>query len=60
MFIKVDLPQPEGPTMATNSPSATLKLTSSITGRLPLPEAKLLRMPLTDDRLSGHSAISPV
>jgi len=28
-FMKVDLPQPEGPTMATNSPSRMLRLTSS-------------------------------
>src|SRR5438309_2323395 len=47
MFIRVDFPQPDGPTMATNSPSSTLKLTSSITGSALLPEAKLLRMPLT-------------
>src|SRR5690242_4315941 len=31
MLSSVDLPQPEGPTMATNSPSPTLMLISSIT-----------------------------
>ena len=55
MFISVDLPQPDGPTMATNSPSPTLKLTPSITGSAPLSDAKLLRDVLDDD-LSGHSA----
>jgi hypothetical protein len=28
-FMKVDLPQPEGPTMAMNSPCLTCKLMSS-------------------------------
>src|SRR5687767_14240427 len=42
MFISVLLPQPEGPTMATNSPSATVKLTSDTTGRGPCAEAKPL------------------
>ena len=28
-FMKVDLPQPEGPTMAMNSPSFTCRLMSS-------------------------------
>ncbi len=32
MFMSVDLPQPDGPTMAMNSPSRTVKLTSSTTG----------------------------
>ena len=27
MFMSVDLPEPEGPMMATNSPSFTLRLT---------------------------------
>ena len=36
--------------MATNSPSPTLKLTPSITGSEPLPEAKLLRIAADDDR----------
>src|ERR1700722_19400874 len=31
MFMSVVLPHPEGPTMATNSPSPTSKLTSSTT-----------------------------
>src|SRR5258707_11333348 len=30
MCSSVDLPEPEGPTMATNSPFSTLKLTSSM------------------------------
>src|SRR5262249_14838737 len=30
MCSRVDLPEPEGPTMATNSPFSTLKLTSSM------------------------------
>src|SRR5579862_5675855 len=47
MFISVVLPHPDGPTIATNSPSPTLRLTSSTTARAPPLEAKLLRMPLT-------------
>src|SRR5579872_3224595 len=47
MFIRVVLPQPEGPTMATNSPSATVRLTSSTTCSDAPFEAKPLRMPLT-------------
>src|SRR5690242_10318844 len=43
MLRSVDLPQPDGPTIATNSPSRTVKLTSSMTGSVPLSEAKLLR-----------------
>src|SRR5579863_10210715 len=39
-FNSVDLPHPEGPTMATNSPSPTSKLTSSITGSSPWSVAK--------------------
>ena len=31
-FITVDLPQPDGPTMATNSPSPTVRLRSSTAG----------------------------
>src|SRR5512138_1550676 len=37
MFSNVDLPQPEGPTIATNSPSRTSKLTPSMTGSVPKP-----------------------
>src|SRR5690606_37143406 len=37
MLSGVDLPQPEGPTMATNSPSRTTKLTSSTTDSAPKP-----------------------
>src|SRR5690348_10818672 len=33
MLSKVDLPQPDGPTMATNSPSPTLTVISSMTTR---------------------------
>src|SRR5678815_4348543 len=40
---KVDLPQPDGPTIATNSPSRTSKLTPSTTARSP----KFLPMPST-------------
>src|SRR6188472_4322091 len=35
MFISVVLPQPEGPTIATNSPSPTLKSRSSMTASRP-------------------------
>src|SRR5581483_3449607 len=45
MFIRVDFPQPEGPTTATNSPSPTVKLTSSTTASGPLSEAKLFFSP---------------
>src|ERR1043165_7826235 len=47
MFMRVDLPQPEGPTMATNSPSATEKVTPSMTGSLPLGDGKLFFNPST-------------
>src|SRR5208282_1491531 len=42
MLSSVDLPQPEGPTMATNSPSPTLKSMPSSTSSEPRPESKLL------------------
>src|SRR3569833_1350358 len=45
MLIKVDLPHPEGPTTATNSPSFTVKLTSCTTGSNPLSDAKLFFSP---------------
>src|SRR5688500_6617184 len=47
-FSKVDLPQPDGPTIATNSPSATSKLTSWTTGSSP----KFLLSPSTTICLS--------
>src|SRR5689334_8629369 len=47
MFIKVDLPQPDGPTMATNSPSSTSKPTLSITGSAPRLDTKPLLTPST-------------
>src|SRR5437868_6204434 len=47
MFISVDFPQPEGPTTATNSPSPTVKLTSSTTGSGPLSDTKLFFNPRT-------------
>src|SRR4051812_30885635 len=47
IFISVDLPQPEGPTMATNSPSATDRLTPPTTGRSCLPALKLFLILLT-------------
>src|SRR4051812_4375614 len=43
MFINVVLPHPDGPTMATNSPSPTVKSTPSTTCRGPFLETKLLR-----------------
>ena len=55
IFISVDLPQPEGPTMATNSPSPTVKLTSSTTCSAPASDAKLLRISVTSI-LARHSA----
>src|SRR5690348_8821140 len=42
-FSKVVLPQPDGPTIATNSPSRTLKLTLPTTSRRPLSEVNPLR-----------------
>src|SRR5687767_10358071 len=36
MFMSVVLPQPEGPTIATNSPSRTSKSSPAITSRRPL------------------------
>src|SRR5215475_4506051 len=48
MFISVDLPQPEGPTIATNSPSATSNEMPSTTGKTcPLAAEKLLRTSAT-------------
>ena len=47
MFMSVVLPQPDGPTMATNSPSRTVKLTSSTTTRRPWSDSKLLLRPRT-------------
>src|SRR5690349_2379414 len=47
MFISVDFPQPEGPTTATNSPSPTVKLTSSTTCSNPLSDGKLFFSPRT-------------
>src|SRR5262245_41560755 len=41
MFISVVLPQPDGPTIATISPSRTEKLTSATTGSRPWSDAKL-------------------
>src|ERR1700710_446916 len=40
MFISVDLPQPDGPTIATNSPSATDSVNPSTTGRRPASVSK--------------------
>src|SRR5579859_5089047 len=48
MLIKVDFPQPEGPTIATNSPSATSKLTPSTTCRAPWSVTKRLATSLTE------------
>src|SRR5215469_3409759 len=48
MFNRVDLPQPDGPTMLTNSPSATVKLTASMTVNLSPPpgaENRFVRLP---------------
>src|SRR5687767_10693125 len=47
MFISVVLPQPEGPTMATNSPSFMSKSRPSMTCRRTLSFWKLLRMSWT-------------
>jgi hypothetical protein len=54
-FSNVVFPQPEGPTMATNSPSRTLKLTLSTTFRRPLSEAN----PLLSSRTSILVRIAP-
>src|SRR5580698_8058945 len=47
MFINVVFPHPEGPTMATNSPSLTERLTSSTTCSVAPFDPNALRMPLT-------------
>src|SRR4051794_7759859 len=47
MFISVDLPQPDGPTMATISPSPTVRLMLSRTRSVPWSVAKLLATPST-------------
>src|SRR5262245_35084034 len=47
MFMSVVLPQPDGPMIATVSPSRTVKVTSSMTTRRPWSYSKLLLRPLT-------------
>src|SRR5271165_4120361 len=47
MFINVVFPHPDGPTMATNSPSPTVRLTSSTTRSSPPFDANPLRMAFT-------------
>src|SRR5580658_5829237 len=47
MFINVVFPHPDGPTIATNSPSPTVRLTSSTTCSVPPFDANPLRMPRT-------------
>src|SRR5258707_3666600 len=47
MFINVVFPHPDGPTTATNSPSPTVKPTSSTTCSAPALIANPLRTPLT-------------
>src|SRR5438874_9977478 len=46
-FRSVDFPQPDGPTMATNSPSPTVKDMSSRADTSPSPVLKLLQTALT-------------
>src|SRR5438270_9819419 len=41
IFISVDLPHPDGPTIARNSPSRTVRLRSLTTSSTPLRDAKL-------------------
>src|SRR6187549_277485 len=53
-LISVDLPQPEGPTIATNSPSPTAKLTPSTTGSVP----KLL--PIASTTIFASADIAPL
>src|SRR3954468_4644008 len=45
MFISVVLPQPDGPTIATNSPSPTSKFRSWMTSSRPLSVGNPLRTP---------------
>src|ERR1700704_1875600 len=45
MFISVVFPHPDGPTIATNSPSATVRLTCSTTWSAPPFDANPLLMP---------------
>src|SRR6185503_12000196 len=47
IFISVDLPQPDGPTMATNSPSPMARLIPPTTGNSPLRVSKLFLMSST-------------
>src|SRR5215813_5347065 len=54
-FRSVVFPQPEGPTIATNSPSRTLKLTLSMTSSRPLSETN----PLETSRTSILVRIAP-
>ena len=57
MFIIVDLPEPDGPMMAMNSPLATCRFTSTSAGTWTLPEvvdtADVFEL---DDRLDGMGA----
>src|SRR5258708_16017363 len=47
MFINVVFPHPDGPTIATNSPAPTVRLTSSTTCSSAPFQANPLRMPFT-------------
>src|SRR6187549_2317549 len=51
---RVDLPQPEGPTIATNSPSPTAKLTPSTTGSVPK------RLPTASTTILDSADIAPL
>src|SRR5688572_2119459 len=59
MFMSVVLPQPDGPTIATSSPSSTSKLTSRTTSSSPVFETKLLRTFLTSI-LVGIAPLDPL
>src|SRR3569832_2308532 len=63
MFMSVVLPQPDGPTIATNSPSETSKFRSLMTSRRPLSDGNPLRMPcreiLEGPRPARSVGISP-
>src|SRR5690242_8848693 len=60
IFISVDLPQPEGPTRATNSPSWTVRLTSWTTSSRPFSEGKLFLRPLTSILVLGIAPPGPL
>src|SRR5262249_52680986 len=58
MLSKVDLPQPVGPTMATNSPAATAREARSTAGEVPPPASRKVTV-TCESATAGGMAASP-